>query len=317
MGKPKGGGGRNRGGGGHPVTRGGTHNGPHRNPQQNHLDGSNDRDVMQRNSQEYCQEVTINPLEGLQLRMWDFAQCDPKRCTGARLAKRGLFQKMNLKQPFRGIVLSPNGTVSVSPADADIVSTLGISLIDCSWARLTDIPFSQLKAGHHRLLPFLVAANPVNYGRPSKLSCAEAAAATLYICRRPDAAMAILNEFSWGQEFMKLNQEVLDLYASCESAEEVVQKQNEWLQQVETIHQNRQEQQKGEQQEDMDSREIMQHQFAGMNLPPSDEDEDYGDYDSEDELELDKFGNTIVKTDIKVKEDAVIPLSEHETTMPT
>jgi pre-rRNA-processing protein TSR3 len=314
MGKPKGGGGGSkRGGGGHPVTRGGTHNEHHRKPQPNHLDGSNDDDVMRRNSQEYCQATTTNPLEGLHLRMWDFAQCDPKRCTGARLAKRGLFQKMNLKQPFRGIVLSPQGTVSVSPADADIVSTLGISLIDCSWAKLADIPFAQLKAGHHRLLPFLVAANTVNYGRPSKLSCAEAAAATLYICRRPDAAMAILNEFSWGQEFMKLNQEVLDLYASCESAEEVVQKQNEWLQQVETIQQNHQQQQQrqqGEQHaEDLASREIMQHQFAGMNLPPtSDEDDndDYGEYDSDDEVELDKFGNTIVKTKIGVEEDDAI-----------
>lgn len=65
-----------------------------------------------------------NPLKGLKLRMWDFAQCDPKRCTGARLARRGVFQPMPLKQPFRGIVLSPNGTVSVSPADRHILEEM-------------------------------------------------------------------------------------------------------------------------------------------------------------------------------------------------
>jgi pre-rRNA-processing protein TSR3 len=73
-----------------------------------------------------CQPATPdnNPLKGLQLRMWDFAQCDPKRCTGARLERRGVFRKMPLKQPFKGIVLSPNGTVSVSPADRPILQEM-------------------------------------------------------------------------------------------------------------------------------------------------------------------------------------------------
>lgn len=74
-----------------------------------------------------CQSVAPavdNPLKGLQLRMWDFAQCDPKRCTGARLERRGIFRGMPLKQPYKGIVLSPNGSVSVSPADRPILQEL-------------------------------------------------------------------------------------------------------------------------------------------------------------------------------------------------
>lgn len=257
-------------------------------------------EIERRNQEqgELCQEITADPFAGLQLRMWDFAQCDPKRCTGARMVRRGLFQAMPLKQPFRGLVLSPRGTESVSPADKAILEQYGMSLIDCSWARLEEIPFQQMSRGHHRLLPFLVAANTVNYGKPSKLSCAEAAAATLYICGKFDAALAIMQQFSWGMEFIRLNQELLDIYSSCENGEEVVKRQNEWLSKAEAerggqARRSRRPQywkhEEGDEAEDSSSEESQPREGE---LPPSD-DEYY--YDSEDEPELDKFGNTIEK----------------------
>lgn len=258
----------------------------------------------------YCHEINDSTeetknntvCEGVQLRMWDFAQCDPKRCTGARLVQRKLFQRMNLKQPFRGIVLSPMGTVAVSPTDREILQLSGLSLIDCSWARLSEIPFSQMNptSSHHRLLPFLVAANTVNYGKPSKLSCVEAAAATLYICDYKEAAQRLLQEFSWGEEFVRLNFDLLEMYSTCVDAADVVEKQNAWLLINET-HKKESVDVAQMQSENAANNTLLSNAYYADDLPPMSDNEyeyfdDYIDDDdvSDDEPEMDKFGNYII-----------------------
>jgi len=272
--------GRKKNGSQHVSKRQGYNNPDFKSPRTRRvMDGmlaSTDDDVKRRNEElgdeNFCQEIN-DPLQGVKVRMWDFAQCDPKRCTGARLAKRGLIQRMSLKANFRGIVLSPQGDIALSPADSPILNESGMSLIDCSWAKLSEIPFRQMQSGHHRLLPFLVAANTVNYGRPSKLSCAEAAAATLYICGKKESAAALLANFAWGEEFLRLNQEVLDIYSACHDADEVVSKQNEWLARKE-------------------AESMLSHGVVGELPPTGSDDED--DYESESEQEVDKFGNFVV-----------------------
>lgn len=86
-----------------------------------------------------------------------------------------------------------------------------------------------MRSPHPRLLPFLVAANPINYGKPCKLSCVEAIAATLYICGFTEEARWFMGKFSWGHAFLELNERLLNAYASCKSSDEILKVQNEYI----------------------------------------------------------------------------------------
>uniref|UniRef100_A0A183SCZ9 18S rRNA aminocarboxypropyltransferase n=1 Tax=Schistocephalus solidus TaxID=70667 RepID=A0A183SCZ9_SCHSO len=161
--------------------------------------------------------------------MWDLGQCDPRRCTGRKLVRFGLTRQLKLTEPFHGIVLTPTATQYLDPQnDRNIVERCGVGVIDCSWAQLDKTPFRKLKFFHGRLVPYLLAVNPVNYGKPHKLTCVEAFAATLFILGWTREAEILLNKFSWGPTFLTVNADLLAAYGQCRTEAEVFQIQKDY-----------------------------------------------------------------------------------------
>jgi pre-rRNA-processing protein TSR3 len=150
---------------------------------------------------------------------------DPAKCTARKLARFDLvdLHRSNGETPY-GVVLNPHAERALSPADADAGRLVAL---DCSWETAGEAMFDL--AGEHRALPFLVAANPVNFGRPFRLTTVEALAAGLVVLGERKRAEAILAKFTWGETFLELNAEPLARYADCEDSSEVVAVQEEYL----------------------------------------------------------------------------------------
>lgn len=156
-------------------------------------------------------------------------QCDPKKCTGKKLARFNLAILHNNpgKLPREAILLDPFAEQALSPADD---AGRGIAVLDCSWEEVERVfPILKRLKLKHRALPFLLAANPVNYGKPFKLSTVEAFAAALYILGQKEQAALILDKFKWGQTFLELNREPLEEYSKAKDSTEVVRIQGEYL----------------------------------------------------------------------------------------
>jgi len=161
----------------------------------------------------------------MHLLIYHAAQCDPKKCTAKKLARFDLARLTTRMNDLRScLVLSPFSEKALSPEDR---GTRCLAALDCSWALAEEV-FSRLSL-KSRALPFLVAANPVNFGKPFMLSTVEALAAALYILGDAKRAEQILAKFSWGHVFLELNREPLAEYAAAKDSSEVVKIQSAYL----------------------------------------------------------------------------------------
>lgn len=127
----------------------------------------------------------------------------------------------------------PNAKKIISPADRELLETHGAAVVECSWVRVQEVPWSRIGGKCERLLPYLIAANTVNYGKPWRLNCVEALAACFCICGHEDWAKDVLKPFRYGDAFLEINSKLLKRYAACATEEEVKKTEEEWLAKIE------------------------------------------------------------------------------------
>lgn len=164
---------------------------------------------------------------------WDLGHCDPKRCSGKKLMKLGLMRELSVGQRHSGVIISPNAKRTISPADRELMEQYGAAVVECSWARVKEVPWTKVGGQCERLLPYLVAANSVNYGKPWRLNCVEALGAAFYICGHPDWAADVLSHFPYGQSFLDINSSILKRYAACADEEAVKKTEEAWMARLE------------------------------------------------------------------------------------
>jgi pre-rRNA-processing protein TSR3 len=152
--------------------------------------------------------------------------CDPRKCTVKKLEKAGflkIFTKIS-QIPRNTLLLDPTAEQALSPADRYVRS---VTVLDCSWVVLDTGSVRSWRI--RRALPFLMAANPVNFGKPCMLSSIEALAASLYILGERERAAQLLSKVSWGIRFLEVNREPLDLYTEAKDSSEIIKIQEQYL----------------------------------------------------------------------------------------
>lgn len=154
-------------------------------------------------------------------------QDDPRKSTMKKLEKFGLAVNVPIQKGSRSLSLTPYSDSALLPRDRDIVLRSGLFTLDGSWNRISTV--KDLKLRYPRRLPMLVPVNPVNFGKPGKLSSVEALAGALHIMGFQEVASLALSKFNWGSNFLVVNAEPLAAYSQCGSQEDMERAESEFF----------------------------------------------------------------------------------------
>jgi len=156
---------------------------------------------------------------------------DPKKCTAKKLQRFGFvsLEKTIRKLPYHAVLLNPFAEKCLSREDLDMAQKHGLVALDCSWKTAEQTFMSLETTMVSRALPFVLAANPVNYGKAFQLTTLEAFAAALYIFGEVDYAKEILGIYTWAPQFLLLNREPLEEYRQAETSAEVVRLMRQYI----------------------------------------------------------------------------------------
>ena len=157
-----------------------------------------------------------------------YRQDDPSKCTAAKLVKFGLAESVRFIR-LNTLLLDPFCKVVLSNDDSSLIKS--VCALDCSWEKATGtlLKGKALKNGISRRLPALLAGNPINYCKLSKLTTAEALAASLFILGWKNQSERIMDKFKWGHTFIELNSQILNDYSNALNATEIVEIEKEYF----------------------------------------------------------------------------------------
>ncbi|MCW3981786.1 MAG: DUF367 family protein [Candidatus Bathyarchaeota archaeon] len=160
-------------------------------------------------------------------------QCDPHKCSALKLKRHNLVWVVHhaRKLPRGALILNPFAERAFSPKDQTQIQMKGLVALDLSWSHAEDAEKLLSLRGASRSLPYLLAANPINFGTPTKLSTVEALAAALIISGFRKRAERLLSVFKWGPTFLTLNDELLKAYAKAPNSTEIIKMQKQFMNQ--------------------------------------------------------------------------------------